>query len=256
LSLAFPRFVLTLTFLGYASIYDVKTREVPEKVWFVGVPTGLILTLLDVLAGVLTASDVPISLAVAFTVGFTLFYVGLYGRADAKALLFIAMTVPAHPEAFRPFLGWMLPIPVLTVFCNSLLLCLVYPATVSALNLIDVLKGSNPLGEVKVDTVLGKLVLMATTRRVGFEKLKGNVGYYPAERLIEKGRRFVRKPVYFVMAEADKKEIVKRLEAHKELYRNGVLASPTIPMIMFLTFGLALLPIGDLVLELVSLFLG
>lgn len=84
-----------------------------------------------------------VSVAVASALGFTLFYAGFYGGADSKALLFLAVTVPAYTEDFKPALKSLVPVPVpvMTVFCNSVLSSLVYPASVLALNLVDLLRG-------------------------------------------------------------------------------------------------------------------
>ena len=251
MSLAFSKFLLTLIVLGYASIRDVKAREVSDRVWLVSFPAGLTLTAMEVSTEVLNASDVMISLAIACVLGFTLFYAGFYGGADSKALLFLAVTVPAYTEDFNPVLKSLVPIPVLTVFCNSVLVSLVYPATVLALNLIDLTKGKNPLKDVAFDSVLGKIVLLATARRIELEKLKRGLSYFPAEKVVVEDGRPVRKPVYFVGVEADRDGLIKALEKH-ELYGDSVLASPTIPMIVFITLGLALLPIGNLMLGLIS----
>jgi len=251
LSLAFPRIILTLAVLVYASIRDVKAREVPDKVWLLGFPAGLILTAIDVSAGVLSVSDLAVSIAVASALGFTLFYAGFYGGADFKALLFLAVAVPAYTEDFKPALKSFVSVPILTVFCNSVLSSLVYPASVLALNLVDLWKGENLLKDVDVNTVLGKIVLLATARRIEFEKLKRNIDYFPAEKVIVEDRRLVRKPVYLVGAEADMDDMIRALEMHKEFYGDGVLASPTIPMIVFIAFGFTLLPLGNLILDLV-----
>jgi Flp pilus assembly protein protease CpaA len=251
LSLAFPRVLLALTVLGYASIRDVNAREVPDKVWLVSFPAGLALTVADVSTGVLDASDVLISSAAASVLGFALFYAGFYGGADSKALLFLAVTVPAYTEDFKPVLKSLVPVPVLTVFCNSVLVSLIYPATVLALNLVDLMKGENPLKDTTFDSILGKIVLLATARRIELEKLKRGPSYFPAEKVVVENGIPLRKPIYFVGAEADRDSLIKALEKY-EPYRDSVLASPTIPMIVFIALGLALLPIGNLMLSLIS----
>lgn len=93
---------------------------------------------------------------------------------------------------------------------------------------------------------------MATARRIEFEKLKRGIGYFPAEKVVVEDGRPVRKPVFFVGAEADTGKMIRALEAYKEFYRDGVLASPTIPMIVFMSLGFALLPIGNLMLGLIA----
>lgn len=113
------------------------------------------------------------------------------------------------------------------------------------------MRGMNPLRGVNIDSTLGKFLLWVTARRIDFGRLKRDVSYVPVEKVVCKAGGLVRRPLYFVGAKADRQGMVKALEAHKELYRNGILGSPSIPAILFMTFGLGLLPLGNLMVELV-----
>lgn len=63
---------------------------------------------MDVLAGEVSLTSLLASIVVAFALVLSLFYLGFYGGADAKALLFIAATVSAYPEGFKPVHGYVL----------------------------------------------------------------------------------------------------------------------------------------------------
>jgi hypothetical protein len=43
------------------------------------------------------------------------------------------------------------------------------------------------------------------------------------------------------------------MEAERSIYKDGVLASPTIPLIVFLAVGLTLTPLGNLIFILAGL---
>jgi len=204
------------------------------------------LTVIDVIAGWVTLQASIVSIVLSLILGICLVYLGFFGGADAKALLFIALTVPAYPTEFNPLLGDLISIPVLTVFFNSTLLSLICPLTVSALNTADILRGKKLFRGVEVD-IFGKFVLFLTARRVDLGKLEEGLFYFPAETVVEEDGKLVRRPLHFVKAEDDTSSLIAALKRNRNLYSDGVLASPTIPFIVFFTFGLALLPLGNLV---------
>lgn len=247
------RAAVSLAILIPSTYLDVKTREVPDRFWVAGSALGLAITAVECLTGRLQVWSVFISIAVGFTLGLALFYLGFFGGADSKALMFLSLTIPDHPPWFKG-LTMSTPVPVLTVFNNSLVLSLCYPLTILILNLLDIVRGRNPLRGLTIEGTLRAVLLLATTRRVQFDELEKKVGYYPAEQPTEEGGAVIRKPVYFVRADADKEELLGKLKPYYDrgLYDDGVLVTPTIPFITFITLGFILLPMGDLVLTLVE----
>jgi preflagellin peptidase FlaK len=235
------RILVALASLGYASARDVKEREVPNKVWALSIPVCLMLTLLDLEAGNVTISAVLISLASALTLGFLLFYFGFYGGADVKGLVLIAIAAPAYPYSDGSLLALVFPMPFVLIFFFSTLLTASFPVLISAWNLADVLKGKNPLRGIEEKNRFKRLLLLATSRRISFEKLKGEgLKYLPAEKVVEEGGVIKRKPFFSLRIDEDAEDLTGELEKHKELFTDGILASPTIPMMVFLAFGFAL----------------
>jgi len=240
LSSQFLRFVLAVIFLGYASLRDIEEREVPDKVWILSVPACLALTLLDVCFEKDDPMLLLVSLLIAFVLGVVLCHFGFYGGADAKALLLIATAFPSYPKDTGSLMAKFFPAPFLLVFSSSTLISIVCPLTVLTLNSIDILRGLNPLREVEEENVFRRFILLATARRVRFETLKRSLKYFPAEKIVEEEGKTRRKPLFFVHAEADVNKLVQELEEHEDVFVDGVLASPTIPMIVFLFCGFAL----------------
>lgn len=252
-------FALALAVLAYASHRDLKSREVSDLVWLVGCPVGLALSLAGLLAGKLSPIQLLASISVSACLGATLFLLGLVGGADALAFLFLGLTVPAYPDGFPLFadaLTARFSIPVFTVLCNAVLLSLACPLAVFTLNLADLVRGRSPFKGVEVNGAGDLLVLMFTARRVSLERLLSGLHYFPAERLVLEGGKAARKPAYFVRAEADLTGITAEMAEHRELYAEGVLASPTMPMIVFLTLGLVLALFGNFVMLAVSMLFG
>ena len=237
-------FVFTLSVLAYACVYDLKERQVSNKVWLLAYPTGIILTITQIVLGLIDGSIVLISVLTAMFLGFVLFRSGYYGGADLKALLFIALTTPTIPPILNPILN-LPPLPlILTIFCNSILLSLIWPLTIFTLNLKDTLKGKRMFEEIQL-SLPQKGWLFFTSRLTPIEKMVG-LRYFPSEQIEHQDGQPIRKPLRFVKAETDLSKYTNNLNTYKHLYKKGVLASPTIPTITFFTTALAITPLGNI----------
>ncbi|MEM3028303.1 MAG: A24 family peptidase [Candidatus Bathyarchaeia archaeon] len=245
------RFFFTLAILSYGAVSDFKKREVANELWMIGLPAGLFLTALRLALKfeVGTLLIFATSALCSFLLGLVLFYLGFAGGADAKALFFLGLSLPLYPEeAFKP-LSPVLPIFPLTVFNNAILLSLCVPGMIALRNLSQALKGSKVLGEVKAGT-LGKLFLLFSSYRVSIADLRKKRYLNPAEKPLKDECVIVRKPIYFMPAENDREKLIEEIEiyASKGFYDDGILASPTLPMVLFLALGLVLGIFGDLAL--------
>jgi hypothetical protein len=244
-------FIFALSVLAYACVYDIKERQVSNKVWLLAYPTGIILTITQIVFGLIDGSIVLVSVLTAVFLGFVLFRSGYYGGADLKALLFIALTTPTIPLILNPALN-LPPLPlILTIFCNSILLSLIWPLTIFALNLKDTLKGKHMFEEIKL-ALHQKIWLFFTARQTPLEKIDG-LRYFSSEQIEIQNGQPSRKLLRFVKAETDQSKDLKNLHAHKYLYTKGVLASPTIPTIAVFTIALAISPLGNLFIWIVTL---
>jgi preflagellin peptidase FlaK len=231
------RFVVCLVSLGFGSVQDFSTREVSNWVWVVSVPICLFLDGLDMYLGNIPVSTLLASLGVSLLVGISLFYFGFFGGADAKALLLIAAAFPSYVYMPGLLLARVLFLPLVFVFFTATVLSAFYPLSILLLNLSDLRRGRHLLEGVEVGHWFGKLILYATVRKVSLERLHKSLKYLPAEKVVLQDGKPVRRPVYFVGAEADVDGLVKELEAQGDLFREGILASPTIPMVVFLAVG-------------------
>jgi Flp pilus assembly protein protease CpaA len=242
--LGWVSFVFSLGVLGYASLQDVRCRQVSNWVWVIGYSMGSIITLVTLAAKTLSASVVCLSLGFAAGLGLVLFCSGFYGGADVKALIYVGLVVPLLPVSGNSGLGFLdLPL-VLVVFCYASVLAMVWPLAIFILNLKDALRGDNMFEGIKL-SLPKKVGLLFTARKVPLEKLE-SLRYFPAERVVLQDGEPTRRLVHFVKAETDLEKYFANLEQHKDLYQRGTLASPTIPTICFLTLAMASLPLGNL----------
>jgi hypothetical protein len=134
---------------------------------------------------------------------------------------------------------------VLVVFGYASVLSMVWPLAIFILNLKDGLRGSNMFEGIKL-SLSKKVGLFFTARKIPLEKLE-SLRYFPAEIVVLQEGEPTRMLVHFVKAETDLEKYFANLEKHRDLYQKGVLASPTIPTIGFLTLAMASLPLGNLV---------
>ena len=239
-------FVFCLSVLTYVFVLDFKTRSVSNWIWLFAYPIGCAMTLASIVFNLVGVGVVLVSLGVSLFLGLLLLCSGVYGSADAKVIIFLGLTLPAVPFTFNPTLGvFALPL-ILVVFCSSAILSLIWPLSIFILNLTDLFVKRKSLFEGISLTTRQKVWLFFTARKVSLEKL-GGLRYFPAEQVVFLEGEPVRVLVHFVKAETNLETYVNNLESYGELYRGGVLVSPTIPSICFLTVALAMLPLWSMV---------
>ena len=231
------RLLIASVSLLYATWCDVKVREVPDKVWILSIPLCLALSVADVVNGEISPVVLAISLVAGFPLGASLCYLGLYGGADMKALWLISAAYPSYPRSVSIPALTLFPAPVLLVFFLATLFSSLTPLSVLVVNLIDRFRGLDLLEGVEEPSRLRRALSYAVTRKVKLESLRGSLKYFPAERVVVEDGVAKRRLQLFVHAEADIEELVNQLEEHKDLFEGGVLASPTVPMLVFLTAG-------------------
>lgn len=246
MTLALLQFAFALAVLTYASVLDFKSREVSNWVWALAYPAGCGLTIATLVTEALSIEPVILSLGVSMALSIALLYFGFYGGADAKALIFVALTIPAYPAGLKPPLDDISLPPVLTMFCNSVFLSMIYPLSVFALNVRDILKGKKMFEGINV-TAREKVRLLFTARKVGLDQIERSLAYFPSETVVTQDGKLTRKLLRFIKAETDLSQYINNLKENQELFKNGVLATPTMPFIMFFTTGLAMAPMGNLV---------
>jgi len=243
--LTWIQFIFTLTILTYTSISDWKKREVPNQIWIFTYPIACLITLIGKITELITLHTILTSLLFSTILGLTLFFAGLYGGADVKALLFIGLSLPLNPFNLTPT---TLPF-VFTVFCNATLLCLVYPLAIFILNLKDTLRGKNMFEGLELSSK-EKTWLFFTTRKISKEKI--SLKHLPAETIENKKEKPVRKTLHFIQAETDLTTQLKIIKENKELYKTEILTTPTIPSICFFTIALITGTLGNLLIFLIT----
>ncbi len=238
---------ITLAFLAYASWLDWRFREVDDKVWLIYGPVGASLTLGRLfLAGFPSPLLWAVSLAIALGLALALYYGGLWGGADSKALICLALTLPTYPLFANPILGlWLIVFPLTVVF-NAFLLSLLTIAYILLRNLAYKLSGGKLFEGFEAEPPWKKFLALLTSFKVKREKLTGNPALTLAEKAFEKGRTWIFR---LQIGESGVEDVGKLPEE--------VWVTPQLPFLLFLTLGVAVaLTLGDLALTLISLLLS
>ena len=123
------RLIVGLMILSYASYTDVRTRRASNRLWVIMAITGSILIAIQYFD--IGFENIYILIFIPIMIGFVylLFQLGLvFGGADAKALMAIAVLVPTQPQIFQiPIWGQSIMPAAWTIFSNSLILFLGIP---------------------------------------------------------------------------------------------------------------------------------
>ncbi|MGQ9759407.1 MAG: prepilin peptidase [Candidatus Methanomethylicaceae archaeon] len=239
--------------LFVASLQDLRSREVSDKIWVFAIPVGAVLTLAEAFVTpyyphLLSAVSLLSSVALAFGI----YYIGLYGGADAKALTAIAVTFPLPPFGY---VGAS-PIFPLTVFGNGLILSLSLIVVCVVWNTLRVLRGANLFGGLSVSG-WGKVLAFLTGVKVR-EGTARSVHFNPMERVMENGGRGLK----FIRRVEESEEECKYEGRDEDLKvpsmgEREVWATLAIPMIVFLFAGLLLYFFaGDLILRIAIQIMG
>jgi Flp pilus assembly protein protease CpaA len=97
----FLSFAVSFAFLLYASVQDLKTKTISNKVWLFYAPCGLFLAVMSF--SVLNPYVVLfyiINLCLTVIISLALWELGVYGGADTKALICVGF---AHPTSLLVF---------------------------------------------------------------------------------------------------------------------------------------------------------
>jgi len=238
----------SLFFFFIGSTLDLRTREVPNIVWAIYGPLGLILTITRLFLE--PATIVATLLSVAFTIGvsFAFYYFGLFGGADAKALICLSMTLPIAPMILQPPMGYVLPFPITVLivgyFCSGSVII-----WLGLKNLMAYFRErSGIFAGLESEPWWKKVLVCLTGHRDSIGNLTTKVHLYPMEKVVEDTERPLRKFDLILNAEVDRDQVVSKfIESLKRVGSpDEVWVNPGIPLLFFMLIALIIaLVVGD-----------
>ncbi|RDZ43317.1 peptidase A24 [Haloferax sp. Atlit-10N] len=142
--------LVVLPVLAWTAVRDVRTRRVPNVVWYPLAALGLVLLAWE-LVGHLPPETVfdrlyliRVGVSVCFVVPLSYLFwrLGGFGGADAKALMVLAVLLPTFPSYTLagtefPLAATRLGVFSMTILTNTVIVGLAYPLFLAARNLAD-----------------------------------------------------------------------------------------------------------------------
>jgi len=205
------RIVLLLALFGVASIYDYKTRKIPDILWIIFSGVGGMLYVFDY-------QDVSAYHVVSFFTscffGFALYRLKFVGMADIFGIISISIILPVHYEFV------MVPIFV-TVLALILIISVVTIYNVT-LNGMDLISKRRLFDDFANEPLYRKIfAFFCIHRKRGYEKFViSSESQYP---IIPKGKSFV---------------LISR---NKEIFQVDGFVQNAPPFVLFMMFGVVLL---------------
>jgi preflagellin peptidase FlaK len=249
--------VSSFAFLSFSSWKDVRTREVTDRVWLLFYPVGLVLLATRFFTQTDPWLPTVLSVAGALAIAIVWPYLGLWGGADSKAFLCLAIMNPLIPSLDARMPHIVDPFFPLVVFCNA------YVASLASM-LYAVLRNlrTRPLHTLfdglQGEGRLRKLAAFLTGYRIPVDELESKSFLFPLE-TVRQGSTFTRHFKFELNVDSDpQKEFTQIIAARDSgLLHGTVWVSPGLPFLLFMTAGLALtLTVGDMIWYVVSAMLS
>jgi preflagellin peptidase FlaK len=137
--LFFVREILCLAMLSIGAYYDLKTREINDRLWMIFGGAGLVLYACEYVAGIMADVQMTlVSVSLTAAIAIALYRYGFFGGADAKALVAVSVILPVYYSSSGFHVH---PITGITVLTNAALFALVVPLYNALSNLVKVARG-------------------------------------------------------------------------------------------------------------------
>jgi preflagellin peptidase FlaK len=234
--------------LAIASILDMKSREIPDKLWLIFGGLGAAIAAIELASLPAGADRVPflahyaLGTALISAIGYAVYRAGLYGGADPKALVAMALILPAFDPAFK-----LHAFPALAAFTNALVFSLAGMLYNIVKNSISLSRGI-PIFRGMQESGMRKALAFA----VGFSSNSSGKFLFAMEARDESGqRRFRFNPAsYDEFVQADNDGSSGGDSSGRRMW-----VTQALPFIVYIGAGFAaLLVLGDLLAVLIALF--
>lgn len=243
--------LVSIFFFSLGSIFDLRKREVDDWVWLAYGPIGLALTIVRLFLDPSMLFLTLVSIALTTLFSFGLFYFGLFGGADAKAVICLGLTLPLIPTAFTPILGYVHPFFPVVVLIMGYLCSAALTVWFGLQNLFTYLTQGKLMFEGLEGEAWSKKALASILGYpTDLTRLQSTFYLYPMEEVSMEGDKPHRTLKLYQNAETDREPLVSKLvDTLTGLGFNGkVWVTPGLPMLLFILIGLIItLALGDIV---------
>ncbi len=226
-----------------SSIMDLKKREVSDIPWIVMTVVGILTTIFLIIYAEdsrKVGTMFGINVAVGIILGLLLYYTGVMGGADAKAIMALSFNTPVYIFSFnfllQPVYG-IIP-PVFNTFFNWLLVMVIfYPLPLIFYNLFIKVKGKN-LFENTNANFASKILMLMSGYLIPVDKAKNRHDIVYSEEYDEKSEKWNIKHFMQVVEVEEEEEFKREVEEKiKETERKQIWVKVLPPGIVFLLIG-------------------
>lgn len=239
----------SFTFLGYSSWRDIVSREVSDRVWLLSYPVGLVLLAARLIVQTSSWMVILLSVLGAVALSMALPYLGVWGGADSKAFICLALMNPLIPSLGENPPHVVNPLFPLVVFSNAYIASLasvLYPIqrNLRARRMHELFEG------LEHERFLRKVAAFFTGYRVPVGELESKPFLFLLEFVDRQGSTIERHFKFQLRVDSDRQKELADLKAAVDsgLVSGTVWTSPGLPFLLFLTAGLGLSVLfGDVV---------
>lgn len=217
------RLIACAVMLVLASLMDLKKREISDKVWISFAGLGLLITAIEFSNNSINLLQYGLGIAVTAPIAYAIYRVGLFGGADAKALVAIAMLVPFYDMPFK-----IHGFTSFTVLTNATILTFAHIAHNIVRNSIELAKGKAVFEGFEEPGMRKALAFI-----MGFKATAPNGYLFAMESTYDGKRRFNFHPAGY--------------DDYVSSNSNNLWVTPALPFIVYMAFGfLLMIMFGDL----------
>jgi preflagellin peptidase FlaK len=218
-----PRVILALATLGIGSYMDLRYREVSDLLWIIAAVLGLALHIIYPLPLLEHAYSIALGSVTVLLIALVAYRVGLFGGADAFALITMLVLLPMHEKSMFPTLSILLNACIIAV--TSSILYNIIRNTMAVAKGINIFEGFNePLAK--------KILAFIIAQRID---KAGRHYAFIAESNTSNGKRF------------DLSLKHAEYSSYVNVNGNGVWAIVGLPFILYILVGLVtMLTVGDI----------
>jgi len=255
----FAAVIVSIFFLSLGSIFDLRTREVDDRVWLAYGPIGLCLTIVRLILDPSTLLVTIASIGITTLISLGLAYFGFFGGADSKAIICLSLTLPLNPTYIHSILGYVHPFFPLVVLVAGFICSASLGVWFGLRNFLTYVREGHRMFEGLESEAWWK---KATACILGYpaklSQLRTKFYLYPMEEVTVGEHELRRSLKLYLNVETDREQLVSEVAdpLSKLGFDGNVWVSPGLPMLLFILIGLILtLFLGDCVFSAV-LILG